>query len=319
MLRIAPKEYESRLDSLQSSIRQAGLDLFIVSAFDSIYHLTGAGFEPLERPFFLLVRPERGPVLLVPKLDHQHMKQAHNIPAENIQTYWEYPAPAGRSWPDRLRDQISDAQQIAVEPTLRQEIAQRLGGHTVRVEPLVERLRLVKSPTEVQMIRRAARYADFGVERLLAASYFGATVAEGFAETRAVTSRIIRDVDDWEALTTKVVMATWAAPCSAMPHSVPDLNDRLEEGPHVALVLTRVNGYAAESERTYFTAPPSADASKAFSAMMEARRIALAMIRPGVACGDLDGRVNEFLRKERLWRGRSAVASDGARLWAGQP
>src|SRR5205807_935651 len=111
--------------------------------------------------------------------------------------------------------------QIGVEPTLRQEIAQQLCAHPVRVAPLVERLRLVKSDAEIQMIRRAARYADFGVERLLATSYFGATVAEGFAETRAVTSRIIREVDDWEPLTTKVVMATWAAPGSAMPHSVP--------------------------------------------------------------------------------------------------
>jgi Xaa-Pro dipeptidase len=113
-----------------------------------------------------------------------------------------------------------------------------------------------------------------------------------------VTARILREVDDWEPLTTKVIMATWAAPCSAMPHSVPDLNDRLGEGPHVALVLTRVNGYAAESERTYFTAPPSPDARRAFAAMMEARRIAFGMVRPGVACSELNGRVNEYLRKE---------------------
>jgi Xaa-Pro dipeptidase len=157
---------------------------------------------------------------------------------------------------------------------------------------------MVKSAAEIEMIRRSARYADFGVERLLAASYLGATVAEGFAETRAVTSRIIREVDNWEALTTKVVMATWAAPRSAMPHSVPDLCDRLLEGPHVALVLTRVNGYAAESERTYFTAPPSSEVRNAFTAMMEARRMVFRMIRPGVPCGELDAAVNNFLRKE---------------------
>jgi len=74
MPRISPEEYRQRLDALQASIRRAGVDLFIVSAFDSIYYLTGAGFEPLERPFFLLVRPEQPPLLLVPKLDHEHMK-----------------------------------------------------------------------------------------------------------------------------------------------------------------------------------------------------------------------------------------------------
>lgn len=299
MPRIANDEYQHRLCSLQQSVRQAGLDLFIVSAFDSVYYLTGAGFEPLERPFFLLVRAERPPVLLVPQLDHEHMKKARGVSEENLHTYWEYPARAGRSWQDRLNEEIAGARQVGVEPSLRQEIAQHIrGGSVLRVEPLVERLRLVKSPMEVAMIRRAARYADLGVERLLAASYFGATVAEGFAETRAVTARIIREVPDWQPLTTRIIMATWPAPASAMPHSIPHLDDQLGEGPHVALVLTRINGYAAESERTYFTAAPSPDARRAFAAMMEARRIAFNLIRPGMACAEIDGGVNEILRKE---------------------
>ena len=95
------------------------------------------------------------------------------------------------------------------------------------------------------------------VERLLAASYHSATVAEGFAATGAVNRAIIREVDDWDPLTSRVLMATWAAPRSARPHSIPALIDRLATGPHVALSFLRVNGYAAESERTYFTAPPT--------------------------------------------------------------
>jgi Xaa-Pro dipeptidase len=291
-----PDEYRRRISSLQAAVKQADLDLFVVSAFDSIYYLTGAGFEPLERPFFLLVRPDRAPTLLVPKLDQHHMKKA--IGVEDIRTYWEYPAPPGRGWSDQLRNQLGNVRNLGVEPTLREELAALLREYSVRVEPLVERLRRVKSPTEVELIRRAAMYADLGVERLLAASYYGATVAAGFAETRAVTSQIIREVDDWQPLTTKVVMATWAAPGSSMPHSLPDLNDRLCEGPHVALVLTRVNGYAAESERTYFTAPPSEEARNIFAKMMEARRLAFDLLRPGVSCSELDIRVNEFLRKE---------------------
>ena len=298
MLRIEPDEYRSRVEALQAAIGEAGLDLFIVSAFDSIYYLTGAGFEPLERPFFLLVRPHGAISLIVPKLDHEHMKKAYGVLPENIHTYWEYPAPNGRCWTDRLGEQLAEAQTIGIEPTLRQEIVQQISACSLRTEPLVERLRLVKTATEVKMIERAAMYADYGVERLLSASYYGATVAEGFAETRKVTSRIIRDVRDWEPLTTKVTMATWSAPGSAMPHSVPSLCDRLCEGPHVAMVLTRVNGYSAESERTYFTAAPSLEAKQAFDAMTEARRIAFEKIRPGMACSELDGCVNEFLHKE---------------------
>ena len=65
MLQIPPDEYRNRLEALQIEVQEAGLDLFVVSALDSLYYLTGAGFEPLERPFFLLVRARQTPLLLV--------------------------------------------------------------------------------------------------------------------------------------------------------------------------------------------------------------------------------------------------------------
>jgi Xaa-Pro dipeptidase len=93
-------------------------------------------------------------------------------------------------------------------------------------------------------------------------------------------------------------MASWAAPRSAKPHSIPSLSDRLQAGPHTALVLARCNGYSAESERTYFTSPPSPDERRTFAAMLEARRMALGMVRPGAACAEIDVRVTEFLAGE---------------------
>ena len=192
-LRISDGERQQRLEALQQKVKQRELDVFLVSSFESIFYLTGAGFEPLERPFFLLVRPEGPPVLLVPKLDHEHMQKAHAIQKDNIVTYREYPAPEERAWPNRLRELIGGDSQVGVEPTIRREFTDQLQYCSLRTEPLIEELRLIKSPTEIEMIRRAARYADLGVERLLSTSYFGSTVAEGFAETRAVTSKIIRE------------------------------------------------------------------------------------------------------------------------------
>ena len=94
-------------------------------------------------------------------------------------------------------------------------------------------------------------------------------------------------------------------------------------------MLTRVNGYSAESERTYFTAPPSAEAKSAFAAMMEARRRALTMIRPGVSCSDLDSTVSAFLAAEgyagqdmrlhRLGHGIGLGTHEGPWLAEGSP
>jgi Xaa-Pro dipeptidase len=298
MPRIADGEYQDRLKRLRSEVARAGLDRFLVTSFDSIYYLTGAGFEPLERPFFLIIPPPGAddPALLVPRLDAEHMRKAHGI--MTIHTYWDCPSPKGRRWKDVLSGLLGKARRIGVEPSLSGDIAEALRDRSPDALPLVERLRLVKSPGEVAMIRRAAHYADWAVEQLLGASYPGATVAEGFARTGAVTRKIIREVANWEILTTRVLMATWAAPRSARPHSIPALGDRLRGGPHVALALLRVNGYAAESERTYFTTRPTPEMRRAYRAMLEARSIAFRMVRPGVACREIDAAVSEFLRTE---------------------
>jgi Xaa-Pro aminopeptidase len=301
MPRVTNDEYRTRLERLQVEVAKAEFDLFLVTSFDSIYYLTGKGFLPLERHFFLAVYPRGGrePTLLVPKLDAEHMEGARrNVPAIQIRSYWEYPAPDGRKWIDGLRAILGSARRVGIEPSLCRDIADELRDLSVDVAPIVEGLRVVKSPDEVAMIRRAAHYADRGVEELLAAAYRGATVAEGFARTGALRQAIIRQVADWEILTTDVLLASWAARRSAQPHSIPDLNDRLGEGPHVALSLLRVNGYAAESERAFFTARPSPQSRRAFRAMEEARNLAFRMIRPGVACGELDAAVNQFLSAE---------------------
>ena len=296
--KIPPQEYGKRLLALQREIKKQDLEAFVVSSLESIYYLTGAGFEPLERPFFLVVRAHGRPKLLVPKLDEQHMLKAQGIDREDILTYREYPSPDGTGWPAKLMLLLGEGTRIGLEPTLRREIADELACLSPLTCPLVERLRMVKSEAEIAMIRQAAHYADYGVERLLSSAYYGATVAEGFAETSTVSVKIIREVDGWDALNTKVLMASWAAPHSAMPHSVPALGHRLQDGPHVALVLTRVNGYAAESERTFFTSTPTQQAVDAFAAMMEARELAFSMIKPGARCGEIDEAVSQFLERE---------------------
>jgi Xaa-Pro dipeptidase len=187
------------------------------------------------------------------------MKKAVGVEPNNIFTYREYPSPKATGWASRLPEMLIARVQIGIEPTTKREITDELRDVSLRTAPLVEQLRVIKTQAEIAMIRRSARYADYGVERLLSASYYGAMVAEGFAETRTVSAKIIREVENWDALTTKVLMATWTAPRSAMPHSVPTLQDQLNVGPHVALVLSRVNEGLASS--TFATTSESTSVS----------------------------------------------------------
>lgn len=292
---IPRQEYVERMARLRQRVGEAGLDAFIVSAEDSIYYLTGVSYRPLERPFFILVRPSAAPVLLVPALEQEHLRAAPNV--EEVHHYWDYPAPVGRGWADRLLELLAGLGALGIEPSATQEISGRISHLAPRTLPLVEELRLVKSPAEVEMVRAAARYSDLAVQKLMETSYHGVSELELFSQGRAVQLQIMRE-SGYDVLTSSVLVGSWPAPLSAQPHGVPTIADRLEDGPHIALAFLRVNGYAAECERTYFLAPPSPDARAAFAAMMEARRRAFALVRPGASCADIDRTTREFLQGE---------------------
>jgi Xaa-Pro dipeptidase len=292
---IAKQEYLDRMVNLKAQVAANKLDAFAVSGTDSIYYLTGISYLPFERPFFIIVKPDRAPSLLVPSLEKVHLQNAPNV--EVMHSYWDYPSPAGQGWAEKLNEVLKGVNVLGVEPTLPLEIHNQLKGFSIQVLPLVEQLRLVKSPAEVDMVRRAAHYADLAVKKAIAVSYYGVSDLELFSQSRAVQMQIMKDTE-YQVLTTNVLCGAWPAPLSAQPHGVPKLEDRLKEGPHIALSMVRVNGYAAECERTFFTVAPTDEVKKAFAAMTEARNRAFTQIKPGAKCADIDAVANGFLREK---------------------
>ena len=289
-------DFQRRSDALVAALRAAGLDHYVVTTGENIFYFTGATFEPLERPFFLVLGADGSRRMLVPLLEAGHLRKAWGLPDGSIASYREFPAPLGEGWADRLLHGEYLRGRFAFEPGGVWEIGQQLRAAGGLAMDLVEPLRIVKSPWEIGQIERAARYADVGLAKVLRAAWAGGSVAETYAATQSLLRQVIRETPEWDALATKVIAAAWPAPISAEPHSIPHLADRLLAGPHVALVLTRINGYAAECERTFFTVSPTPRERELFDAMTRSRELAFGMVRPGMACAEIDARVNAFLR-----------------------
>jgi Xaa-Pro dipeptidase len=241
------------MKKLQKAIAENDLYAFLVTAQDSIYYLTGVTYVPLERPFLILVKPDTPTTLLAPALDREHLANAPNVGA--VHSYWDYPSPPGQGWPERLQELLHSLENPAVEPSLSQEIADQLVGIPFKALGLVEGLRLVKSPHEVALLRQSAHYADLGMQKIIDASYYGVSEIEIFSQARAVQMKIIKETD-FDPLNTSMLTAAWPARLGTQPHGVPNIADRLEGGPHIALSFMRVNGYGAECERTFLSPRP---------------------------------------------------------------
>lgn len=195
---------------------------------ESIYYLTGLTYEPLERPFFILVSQEGNSTALTPAPERNHFRNAPNV--SSLRTYWDYPSPAGDEWQERVAELLTHVECFGVEPSLSQEIAVHLSPHNPRVSPLIEGLRLVKSENEIAMMRHAARFVTEGVEAIIGAPYYGISEIEIFSLGRSILTEIIKTTD-FDPLNTSVTTAAWPARLALQPHGIPFVDDRLERGP----------------------------------------------------------------------------------------
>jgi len=291
---IKTEEYFTRRKKLASSLTINNIDAFLVSEPGSIYYFTGATYKAQERPFLIVIWPDKEPTFLVPKLEETHMKKA-NI--GNVRSYWDYPAPKGLGWPEILKEILQGVTSLGVEPSISIDNFNKIQEINLKPLNVIRKLRLIKSPSELEMIRKAAYYSDLGMTLMMKKAYYGISVLEMFSLGRKIQMDVIK-TKNFDPLNCEFLTATWPAPWSSMPHAVPPIDGKLKNGPLAAMCYLRVNGYAAETERTFFLSEPTEEERKIFNHMREARKKAFEVIKPGVRCSDVDRAAQDFLKEK---------------------
>jgi Xaa-Pro aminopeptidase len=278
-------------------LKDEEIDVYVVSTKDGIYYFSGASYQPEERPFFILVRQEGACELIVPYLEYEHLKKAAGPSA--IGHYFEFPSVEGHNWYDRLSDALGANARVGVEPELSLSMSQLLRVREVVALDAVAQLRMVKEDVEIEAIRATAGWTDKGMKLLHGSIYRGCAVIETVTHARNLQTGIIK-TGVYDYLNCSFLTAGWPAPKSAQPHSVPDFHMRMGNGPIVLMSYNRVNGYAAECERTVFLGAPSSDELALYNTMVEARKLAFSMVRPGVSCTEIDAATYDFFDSKGL-------------------
>lgn len=206
---------------------------------------------------------------------------------------------AGRDLMDRLADGVQQAApgaRVAIEATdvtiarhgrLVEAIGPRATLHAA--EGIVEDLRVVKSADEVRALAAASEIAD--------------EVFRWFAQTELVGRRE-RDVA-WElegrlraagadGPSFPIIVA--GGPNAALPHAVP--GDReIRRGELVVLDMgALVDGYHSDCTRTVATGPLDTRLSEIHDFCRAAQAAAVAAVRPGRTCGELDAVARDMIR-----------------------
>ena len=193
---------------------------------------------------------------------------------------------AGRDLMDRLAEVVGtgrvgfEAEQVSV--ARRDRFATHLAGvELVPTVGLVEGLRVVKEPEEIEAIRTAARIADTAYTRLIEDGFGGRTEAE----VAWALEGWMRDAGA-EGASFDIIVASGAH--GALPHAVPRRVPVESDTLVVVDMGALVDGYASDCTRTFATGPLPAALDEAYRVCLDAQRAALAACGPGVHTADLD-------------------------------
>lgn len=163
------EEYERRLDAVQHEMDSRGVRLLLLFSPHSIYYLSGMDSENLF-DFQCLLVPQSGEPALV-LYDFELARYENSAWVKDVRTYGSFDDPVVVT-ADAARGFASSSDRVALETRSHQlsvDLFSRLTGQMKYFEfvdafGIVEHCRLVKSPAEIEYMRRSAALTDRGIE-----------------------------------------------------------------------------------------------------------------------------------------------------------
>jgi Xaa-Pro aminopeptidase len=155
------------------------------------------------------------------------------------------------------------------------------GLKLIPVDNMVEPLRAVKEPEEVELIAQAAGIADAAMGHIRESLRPGMTEIEAAWEIE----KFMREKGS-QSLPFEVIVAS--GPNSALPHAQPSARAIREGEPIVIDIGSRVEGYASDLSRTLCLSAPDDTFKKVYDTVLGAQAGAIALIKPGMTGAEAD-------------------------------
>ena len=264
-----------RLACLRGLMGEAELDGVVVSAPSNVFYLSGfrgsAGT--------LLISPERAVLLSGFRYRLQAREQARDF--EFVDVARRLVGGAGRlALEAGLKRLGYDPAHLSCE--LREQLAEGAEGVELAASPgLVEGMRAVKSPEEVELIRTAAGLGDRVLAHMMTLLRPGARERDIALEGEFLMRR-----EGAEAAAFDLIVAS--GPRSALPHA--ETGEReLGAGDLVVMDIgARVNGYCSDMTRTFAVGKASSQGEEIYRVVYRAQRAGAEAVKAGVSGGEVD-------------------------------
>jgi Xaa-Pro dipeptidase len=287
---IGPAVYARLLGRLRTALVDEGLDGALLLDMHSVVWLTGFVHAPSERPVAVYVPVDDDPTLFVPLLEREHAEAGW---VTRVVCYEEFPGvvPPVLWMLERIRSRHPGARRVGVD-ALDAALLEpaRAAAPGLALTGAAARVRTVKEPEELALIRAAARYADRCLEAILeegAAVVAGGggeldLLGVGLAAARGLQAAELGD--RYGAAKTTVVGTFHSGPLAALPHGGTSTRRPRPGEVLIAGIGAAVGGYHAESGATFVLGEPSDDQRRCLAAAQACNDAAVAALVPGARC-----------------------------------
>ena len=269
--------YERRLAAVRERLQASGADALYATPSSNLFYLTGIAFDRSERLTALLLFKDREPLVVCPAFEASRLATMSAV--EEIRTWEEtedpfrlaasyFPAAAGR---------------LAVEPSTAYDdverlLSQRPGWKPFSASAILTALRMVKTPEEIEAIRRAIAVALPRFKKAFASLSPGsveATISHDFGGENVVQF----------------------GSSSALPHGASSPR-ALKKGEAVLIdAWDKPEGYYYDITRSTYFGTPTDEYRKIWSVVLEAQAAAIEKAAPGSACAEVDAAARRIIEK----------------------
>ncbi|MCA9859933.1 MAG: aminopeptidase P family protein [Thermomicrobiales bacterium] len=310
--KIGAAEYAARGTRVREVMAERKLDGLVVFHPIRIAYLSGFFHVTTERPMAIVVAADGSLGALVPLLERENIQQ---YPVTNVAVYPEYPTGGVKAPMEFLGDLLTEMKLNrkgvrigydnngyldvnGYEGAGLSEIV-RKGVETVRARDIVDRLRAIKSPTELQFTVESCVWGNYAHQVMHDLIEVGKAPLDISYEASGIASRVMLKAlgPGYQPLT-----AVWGYPAGAgfsagrstsMPHG---LYNAVGLRPGDVLVTgagSDIGGYNSELERTMIIGEPDAEFIKYFDIMLELQQAGFDALRPGRSFADAERDVSQ--------------------------
>jgi creatinase len=296
-------EYENRLSGLRSIMAKTGVETAVFTSMHSIAYYSGFLYCSFGRPYGMVVTIKDHVTISAGIDAGQPWRWSHgdNITYTDWQrdNFWqaickvaEKKSVIGYEGDHLTLDQFAKLNSV-LEPDI-----------TINLSTPIMQQRMHKSPAEITLIREAARIADIGGYAVKDA------IREGQREIDiAMAGRNAMELEIANAFPDAEYRDTWVWFQSGIntdgAHN-PITGRSLQHGDILSLnCFPMISGYYTALERTMFLGEADPDSLRIWEANIATHEFGMGLLKPGVTCGTITRKINEFLEERNLLQYRT--------------